>query len=134
MTENKPWAATDMLDGFITGAADTQKANEVLAHGQGERPTVAELSLWLGSTDCPEDAVTAVCDRLAVLLSYSVEPPLHLHDGVIVAEDVAISIGNLWDKYRGAVNAGTDVRWPSRTYPPFPTLRPGTWPSSIRTA
>ncbi len=88
---------------------DVRIADEVLAHGQGERPTVAELAQWLGSADCPDDAVTATCDRLAALLSYAVRPPLELHDGVIVAKGVAISVGALWDEYRGAVDAGHDV-------------------------
>ena len=91
---------------------DVRKADEVLAQGQGERPTVAELTQWLGSADCPDDAVTATSDRLAALLGYTVVPPLELHDGMIVAEDVAISIGAVWDEYCGAVDAGHDVRWP----------------------
>lgn len=91
---------------------DVRKANEVLAHGQGERPTIVDLSGWLMSADCPDDAVMAVCDRLAVLLDHDVRPPLELHDGVIVAEDVQISISDLWDAYRSAVDADKDVRWP----------------------
>ncbi|MCY4416240.1 MAG: hypothetical protein OXE87_08030 [Chloroflexi bacterium] len=54
----------------------------------------------------------AVCDRLAILLDHDVRPPLELHDGVIAAEGLKISIGDLWDVYRGAVDAGADVRWP----------------------
>ena len=88
------------------------KADEVLAQGQGEHPTVAELSGWLMSADCPDDAVMAVCDRLAILLDHDVRPPLELHDGVIAAEDLKISIGDLWDVYRAAVDAGADARWP----------------------
>ena len=91
---------------------DVRQADEVLAHGQGERPTAAELSGWLMSADCSDDAVMAVCDRLALLLDHDVRPPLGLHDAVIVAEDLKISIGDLWDVYRGAVDAGADVRWP----------------------
>ena len=96
----------------IVTLPDVRKADEVLAQGQGERPTVADLSQWLGSADCPDDAVTATSDRLAALLGYVVIPPLELHDGMIVAEDVAISIGAIWDEYCGAVDAGQDVRWP----------------------
>ena len=91
---------------------DVRKADEVLAQGQGERPTAAELSGWLMGADCSDDAVMAVCDRLTILLDHDVRPPLGLHDAVIVAEDVKISIGDLWDVYRGAVDAGADVRWP----------------------
>ena len=91
---------------------DVRKADEVLAQGQGERPTVAELVQWLGSADCPDDAVTATCGRMATLLGYAVGPPLELHDSLIVAEGVAISIGDLWDEYRSSVDAGTNVRWP----------------------
>ena len=91
---------------------DVRQADEVLAHGQGERPTAAELSGWLMSADCSDDAVMAVCDRLALLLDHDVRPPLGLHDAVIVAEDLKISIGDLWDVYRGAVDAGADARCP----------------------
>ena len=31
---------------------------------------------------------------------------------MIVASEVAVSIGDLWDEYRSAVDAGEDIRWP----------------------
>lgn len=112
MTENKPRAATNMLDGFITDAADARKANEVLAQGRGERPTARDLAGWLNGDDCPPDVVDAVCERLSPLLGYEVQPPLDLCDGVITVGETAVSIGDLWDVYRSAVDTGEDVRWP----------------------
>ena len=95
-----------------TSLPDVRKADEVLAQGRGERPTVEELATWLGSADCPYDAVTAVCDRLEALLGCPVQPPLTLNNSVVVAGDVEISISDLWDEYRAAIDAGEDVRWP----------------------
>ena len=31
---------------------------------------------------------------------------------MIVASEVAVSIGDLWDEYRSAIDAGEDMRWP----------------------
>lgn len=112
MTENRPGANTDTLDSSASKAAATRKADEVLAQGRGERPKVQELAGWTKGDDCPPDAIDAVCDRLTTLLGYDVNPPLELRDWMIVAEHVAISIGDLWDEYRSAVDAGEDVRWP----------------------
>ena len=112
MSENKPGIATDMLEGLITDVADTQKANEVLAQGRGERPTAQGLAQWLNGDDCPPDTIDAVCERLSPLLGYEIQPPLELCDGVITSGETAISIGDLWDVYRSAVDAGEDVRWP----------------------
>ena len=111
MSNRKP-AIADTLDNFITDAADAQKANEVLAQGRGERPTAQDLAQWLNGDDCPPDAIDAVCERLSPLLGYEVQPPLELCDGVITSGETAISIGDLWDVYRSAVDAGEDVRWP----------------------
>ena len=91
---------------------DLKKANEVLAHGRGERPTAAELSRWVNGSDCPSDAVDAVCDRLTALLGYDIRPPLEVRDGMIIAGEGTVAIGDLWDEYRSAVDAGEDVRWP----------------------
>ena len=91
---------------------DVRKADEVLAQGQGARPTAQDLSRWLSSSDCPDDAVLDTCHRLAVLLACDARPPLESHDGVIATKDMAISIGDLWDQYRDAVDSGRDVRWP----------------------
>ena len=54
------------------------------------------------STDCPDDAVQWPCATgwRSLLDHDPVRPPLELHDGAIVAEDVKISIGDLWDVYR----------------------------------
>lgn len=112
MTENRLGSTTDMLDSSASKAAATKKADEVLAQGRGERPKVQELAGWTKGDDCPPDAIDAVCDRLTTLLGYDVNPPLELRDWMIVAEHVAISIGDLWDEYRSAVDAGEDVRWP----------------------
>ena len=112
MIENGARATTDVLDSSASNAAATTKADEVLAQGRGERPKVQELAAWTKGGDCPPDAIDAVCDRLATLLGYDVNPPLEFRDGMIVAEHVTISIGDLWDEYRSAVDAGEDVRWP----------------------
>ena len=111
MSDRQP-AIADMLDAFITDAADTQKADEVLAHGRGERPTAQDLAQWLNGDDCPADAIDAVCERLSPLLGYEIQPPLDLRDGVIMAGETAVSIGDLWDVYRSAVDTGEDVLWP----------------------
>ena len=112
MIENGPRATTDVLDSSASNAAATMKADEVLAQGRGERPKVQELAAWTKGDDCPPDVIDAVCDRLTTLLGYDVRAPLELRDGMIVAAHVAISIGDLWDEYRSAVDAGEDVRWP----------------------
>ena len=112
MTESNSQTKADNQAGLETPPPDVMKADDVLAQGRGERPTVRELSGWLSSDDCLEDAMAAVCDRLTVLLGYDIEPPLELRDGVIMTGEVAISIGDLWAEYRGAVDAGEDVRWP----------------------
>lgn len=101
-----------MLDSSASNAEAAKKADEVLAQGRGERPKVRELAAWTKGDDCPLDAIDAVCDRLTTLLGYDVRTPLELRDGMIVADHVAISIGDLWDEYRSAVDAGEDVRWP----------------------
>ena len=112
MTENIPGVTTDMLDSSASNAAATKKADEVLAQGRGERPKVQELATWTKGDDCPPDAIDAVCDRLTTLLGYDVNLPLELSGAVIIADHVVISIGDLWDEYRSAVDAGEDVRWP----------------------
>ena len=91
---------------------DDRKADEVLAQGRGERPTAEALAAWVHSADCPAEAIDAVCERLTALLGHNISPPLELSDGVIMAQAVAISISDLWDEYRAAVDAGDDVRWP----------------------
>ena len=91
---------------------DDRKADEVLAQGRGERPTAEALAAWIHSADCPAEAIDAVCERLTALLGHNISPPLELSDGVIMARAVAISISDLWDEYRAAVDAGDDVRWP----------------------
>ncbi len=111
MSDRKP-AITDTLEGLIIDLANTQKANEVLAQGRGERPTAQDLAQWLNGDDCAPDTIDAVCERLSPLLGYEIQPPLELCDGVITSGETAISIGDLWDVYRSAVDAGEDVRWP----------------------
>ena len=115
-TESRPeaiiTAVLGELDGSVLDAEVARKANEVLAQGSGERPTVGELSEWVNGDDCPPDTVDEVCDRLAALLGYDIQPPLQLPGGMITVAQVTVSIGNLWDAYRGAVDAGEDVRWP----------------------
>ena len=111
MSDRKP-ATADTLEGLIIDLANTQKANEVLAQGRGERPTAQDLAQWLNGDDCAPDTIDAVCERLSPLLGYEIQPPLELCDGVITSGETAISIGDLWDVYRSAVDAGEDVRWP----------------------
>ena len=104
-----------MLDGLNTSFPDTtatKKADGVLAQGRGERPTTQELTEWVNGADCPSDAIGAVCDRLTTLLGYDIQPPLVIIDAMIVASEVAVSIGDLWDEYRSAIDAGEDMRWP----------------------
>ena len=100
------------LAGSTPGTRVAEQADAVLAHGSGERPTAWELSTWANSEDCPWDAINAVCDRMTVLLGYDIQPPLQLVGGVIIARQATISIGDLWDEYRNAVDAGEDVLWP----------------------
>ena len=115
-TDSHPKAVTipmlDGLEGLVSDNVATKKADEVLAHGRGERPTSEELSRWVNSDDCPPEAVNEGCDRLAVLLRHIVQPPLNLLGRMIVTEQVVISISDLWESYRAAVDAGEDVRWP----------------------
>ena len=104
-----------MLDGLNTSFPDTtatKKADGVLAQGRGERPTTQELTEWVNGADCPSDAIGSVCDRLTTLLGYDIQPPLVIIDAMIVASEVAVSIGDLWDEYRSAIDAGEDMRWP----------------------
>ena len=110
--ESNPKATFSILDGLDAPVSDTKKANEVLSQGKGERPTSEQLSRWLKSPDCPADAIDAVCERLTALLGYDVQPPLKLRGGLMVANEAAVAIDNLWDKYRSAVDTGEDVRWP----------------------
>ena len=98
-----------VLDTLLPGV---KKADEVLAQGRGERPTAEALATWIDSSDCPSEAIDAACERLTVLLGNNIGPPLELSDGVIMAGALAISISDLWDEYRAAVDAGEDVRWP----------------------
>ena len=116
MTENsREMDAATMLDGLNTSIPDTtatEKADGVLAQGRGERPTAKELTEWVNGADCPSDAIAAVCDRLTALLGYDIQPPLEIIDAMIVASEVAVSIGDLWDEYRSAVDVGEDIRWP----------------------
>lgn len=104
-----------MLDGLDSPVSDnvtTKKADEVLSQGRGERPTSEQLSGWVKSPDCPADAIDAVCERLTALLGYDIRPPMEIRDGVIMAGEATVSISDLWDDYRSAVDAGEDVRWP----------------------
>ena len=115
-TENRqgmaPTAILDGLDNAFPEAANTAKADEVLAQGRDERPTAEDLATWILSADCPAAAIDAVCERLTTLLGYDIRPPLEILYGIIVAGDVAFTIGDLWEEYRSAVDAGEDVRWP----------------------
>ena len=115
-TENRqgmaPTAILDGLDNAFPEAANTAKADEVLAQGRDERPTAEALATWILSADCPAAAIDAVCERLTTLLGYGIRPPLEILYGIIVAGDVAFTIGDLWEEYRSAVDAGEDVRWP----------------------
>ena len=87
-------------------------ADQVLAQGKGERPAAAELSRWTNSVDCPADAIEVMCDRMTELLGHEVQPPLKLLGGVIITWQTIISIGDLWESYCQAVDAGEDLRWP----------------------
>ena len=105
-------ATLDGLDNAFPEATNTAKADEVLAQGRDERPTAEDLSTWILTVDCPAAAIDAVCERLTALLGYEIRPPLEVLYGMIVAGEVAFTIGDLWEEYRSAVDAGEDVRWP----------------------
>ncbi len=87
-------------------------ADEVLAQGKGERPTTQELSRLVNSVDCQTDAIEVMCDRMTALLGCDVQPPLKLLGGVIITWQTIMPIGDLWESYRQAVDAGEDLRWP----------------------
>ena len=91
---------------------DVAKADAVLAEGKGERPTTRQLAAWLNSAECPDEPFITACERLAALLGQQVMPPLELRDGVIVTEQVAISISDLWDEFRRSIDSGRQVDWP----------------------
>ena len=87
-------------------------ANEILARGNGTRPTEEELSDWVNSGDCPADAINAACGRMTALLGNDVLPPLKLIGGVVFTRETTISVDALWNAYRKAVDAGDQLRWP----------------------
>lgn len=111
-TEGKSQTRADTRTAPDTPLPDVRKADEVLAQGRGERPTAEDMASWVHSADCQAEAIESVCERLTALLGLNISPPLELSDGVVIAGVVAISIGDLWDEYRAAVDAGEDVRWP----------------------
>ena len=111
-TEGRSQTGADTPTVLDISLPDVRKADEVLAQGRGERPTAEALATWIHSADCPAEAIDSVCERLTALLGHNISPPLELSDGVIIAGAVAISISDLWDEYRAAVDAGEDVRWP----------------------
>ena len=87
-------------------------ANQILKQGEEERPTVQELADWTHSSECPPEAVSAVCDRLSSLLDLDVSPPLKIQGCVIETKQLQISIPDLWHEYTSAVDSGAQVRWP----------------------
>ena len=91
---------------------DIERANRILAEGEGERPTVQELADWTNSSECPPEAVSAACDRLSTLLVVDVWPPLQINGHIIESDRLQISILRLWHAYTSAVDAGAQVRWP----------------------
>ena len=111
-TEGRSQTGADTPTVLDTPLFDIRKADEVLGQGRGERPTAEALAAWIHSADCPAEAIDAVCERLTALLGHYISPPLELSDGVVIAGALAISISDLWDEYRAAVDAGEDVRWP----------------------
>ena len=111
-TEGRSQTSADTPKVPDTPLPDVRKADEVLGQGRGERPTTEDLATWIHSADCPAEAIDAVCERLTALLGHNISPPLELSDGVVIAGALAISISDLWDEYRAAVDAGEDVRWP----------------------
>ena len=111
-TEGRSQTGADTPTVLETSLFDVRKADEVLGQGRGERPTAEALAVWIHSADCPPETIDAVCERLMALLGHDISPPLELSNGVIMAGTVAITISDLWDEYRAAVDAGEDVRWP----------------------
>ena len=117
----------EMAAAFLEGIANTEtilssvdrsfpnaaeQADAVLAQGSGNRPTEKVLSQWVNDGDCPTDAINAACGRMTALLGCDVLPPLKMLSGVVFTNDTVITIDNLWDAYRSAVDAGEKVRWP----------------------
>ena len=117
----------EMAAAFLEGIANTEtilssvdrsfpnaaeQADAVLAQGSGNRPTEKVLSQWVNDGDCPTDAINAACGRMTALLGCDVLPPLKILSGVVFTNDTVITIDNLWDAYRSAVDGGEKVRWP----------------------
>ena len=90
----------------------SSRANKILSHGNGSRPSEKELAQWINEGDCPTDAVNAACGRMTALLGCDVLPPLKMLGGIVFARDVVISFDDLWSTYRKAVDGGGKVRWP----------------------
>ena len=112
-TPGDDWVGESMQSSWgqlFPGAGEI--ADGILAQGKGERPATQELSRWVNSVDCPTDAIDVMCDRMTVLLGCDVQPPLKLLGGVIITWQTIIPIGDLWESYRQAVDAGEEMRWP----------------------
>ena len=107
-TEGRSHIGADTPKVPDTPLPDVREADEVLAQGRGERPTVEALASWTHSPDCPAEAIDAVCERLTALLGHNTSPPLELSDGVVMAGALASQ----------SVASGTNIalRWtPERT-------------------
>ena len=100
-------------DSVLSGyPADMGDADEILAQGSGERPRFQDLVDWLRSPDYVPEVAGVVCERISALIGDEVLPPLDLSGGLVIAGSLVLSVKELWDEYRNAVDAGEKVRWP----------------------
>ena len=92
--------------------ASTDGADRVLSEGSGDRPTAWELAKWTNSDHCPRPAKKEMCERLSQVLQIEVNPPVALVGGLIFTKNKVISIVDLHEDYRRAVDEGRSVTWP----------------------
>ena len=88
------------------------QADEILAKGEGERPTARQLAEWLRSDECPAQAIAATGERLAIILDHDAPQSLEIQDDLIVANNFQISIPDLWAIYTATRDSGINVPWP----------------------
>lgn len=92
--------------------ASISAGDQVLSEGKGERPSAWVLTKWANGPLCPRTAKKEMCERLSQLLQTPVNPSVTLVGGLIFTSDRVISIVELNDLYRKAVDEGRKVEWP----------------------
>ena len=93
-------------------AASIPAADQVLREGKGERPTAWELAKWANGPFCPRHAKKEMCERLSQVLEVPVDPSVTLVGGLIFTTSRVISVAELNDLFRKAVDEGRKVEWP----------------------